>query len=500
MNKKTHNGGFSTLELLIAFAILTLSIVAVIMVVFGNQEMSVDTELAQRALYQAEENLEIALAEGVSDLDGIVSYDTALAAPFVSEKIEVAPISACAKEVVSTISWQRGERDLQTTLRSTVVDTDIAHLLGSACSAFPPTSDWDTPTELGHVSPSLFNGEGTGVALTFIDNIRYAVVTTNSNNNDFYVVDTSDPMSVSATNQMKLNVAGGDGLSGVAVGKIGGVSYAFVISNNSTNHLYVVDLQDPENPSLIPGATRTLPDVTNAIPRSIFFYDERLYIGIDHVACAPCLPHQNNELHIYDVSIPSSPTWEASIDTDRNVNDISVFDHIAYLATDPGASSPYTPLKIYDVDPASSDYLDEIGDFAITQDRAGSAVHYYDKAVYLGTAGPHFYALDVSTDPAAPVELANSALDGNTDVGDITAQGHFVFLGIRGGNSQNVFQVMNITDKTNPWRVNPQSCMAGSPLPQNLNGVAFDSDLIFAAFRSNSAFRIIYDTENVCTP
>jgi len=50
--------GFITLELMIAIAVMVTSISAVILVAFGNQSLSIDTELAQRALYLAEQKLE----------------------------------------------------------------------------------------------------------------------------------------------------------------------------------------------------------------------------------------------------------------------------------------------------------------------------------------------------------------------------------------------------------------------------------------------------------
>ena len=63
--------GFSTLELLIAFAVLTLSLTAVILVAFGNQSVAIDTELAQRALYLAAKNLDEAGALAISDFDAL---------------------------------------------------------------------------------------------------------------------------------------------------------------------------------------------------------------------------------------------------------------------------------------------------------------------------------------------------------------------------------------------------------------------------------------------
>lgn len=50
--------GIATLEMLIALAILVVSISAVILVAFGNQAMSVDAQTNSEALYKAQAALE----------------------------------------------------------------------------------------------------------------------------------------------------------------------------------------------------------------------------------------------------------------------------------------------------------------------------------------------------------------------------------------------------------------------------------------------------------
>src|SRR3989344_4630557 len=65
--------GASTLELLIAFAVLTLSITAGILVIFGNQVVSVDTETNSEALARAEAMLEKARADSRNDFSSVVS-------------------------------------------------------------------------------------------------------------------------------------------------------------------------------------------------------------------------------------------------------------------------------------------------------------------------------------------------------------------------------------------------------------------------------------------
>src|SRR3989344_9530981 len=65
--------GQSTLELLIALVVIILTVSSVIVVSFGNQSLSVDTELNGLALLKAREDLEDARADARENWAGLVS-------------------------------------------------------------------------------------------------------------------------------------------------------------------------------------------------------------------------------------------------------------------------------------------------------------------------------------------------------------------------------------------------------------------------------------------
>src|SRR5207253_2013244 len=75
---KTFNkrSGSSTLELLIAFAVLTLMVTAVIMLSFGNQSIGVDIETNTEALAKTEKLLEDARAASRTDFNSINNFSS----------------------------------------------------------------------------------------------------------------------------------------------------------------------------------------------------------------------------------------------------------------------------------------------------------------------------------------------------------------------------------------------------------------------------------------
>ena len=145
---KKSLSGFSTLEILIAFAILTLSLTAVISVFFGNQSVSLDTQTNTEALAKATTALEKerALAQS-SYLSATSTSETEVSGTLTFTKtLSVADLTPCKKIATSTITWDT------TTLRPQKIElttffTDIAGTLalGGDCFIGGPSSAWDNP-------------------------------------------------------------------------------------------------------------------------------------------------------------------------------------------------------------------------------------------------------------------------------------------------------------------------------------------------------------------
>lgn len=502
-HQKNEGAGFTTLELLIAISLMTVSMTAVIMVVFGNQSVAVDTELAQAGLYLAEQNLEQSGIQTIGDFNSLTSdpIPVSVVGTVFEKQITVTDISPCAKQIDSKALWNRtGSRRPSTTLSSVFVSADHAVAVGSNCSPVPPAADWDTPEALGSLSASDFHGQGTDISLATINNTPYAVVSTESASQDnLYIIDVSDPENVSGADIVSQLHVGNEAVNGLATVATSGRMYAFTLRDAEHGQLQVVDISNPATPVWITSASSTLPNITlgeTPIPTSIYYYNQKLYIGTEYLAFST--PGSNHELHIYDVSNPAIPVWEASVNVNRNVNDIMVVDDLVYLATGPGGP-PYTPFKVYNIDPSSSDYLNEIGSFSTPLSRQGTAVYALGNRSYLGlektTSGDDFYIIDTSN-PAVPVSLGSYSLDGNnTGIGVIHVQGPFAFIGKLSAGVQDTLQVLLVSNPATAYRVN--TCPPPAPLPQNLTGLAFHNDYLFASYRSNEEFRVLKDDPNL---
>lgn len=162
----SHYRGSSTLEVLVAFAVVTLSIVAVVGVVFGNQALSVDTTTNTEAMLLSQTGLEAARALAQKDFgsldpaqpplvshDGIYTTTRTVSAVTDSATGQVDPYT---KRVVVATAWTDGLRQLENTF-STLVTSLPAALSGDTCQV-PLTADWGNPVT---VNTTLVN-IGTG--------------------------------------------------------------------------------------------------------------------------------------------------------------------------------------------------------------------------------------------------------------------------------------------------------------------------------------------------
>src|SRR3989344_3648194 len=96
--RATSGRGVSTLEMLLAFSILTLSLSGVIMLAFGNQSIVVDSRQNNKALYQAKGGLEAARAQARKDFDSLVSTPE-VKKDIYRGQIIVSDLSPCVKKI-----------------------------------------------------------------------------------------------------------------------------------------------------------------------------------------------------------------------------------------------------------------------------------------------------------------------------------------------------------------------------------------------------------------
>ena len=488
---KKNMKGFATLEMLIAFAVIILCISAVVMVVFGNQSIAIDSETNNEAITKAQELLEKARADSRFDFASVEDI-SATPDDIYTKSLEINDSSECKKEAKSIVSWNMGSRTLKTELSTILSDIARALALGGDCDP-GITDDFDNP---GSLVGDDFGGQG-ATAVDVVNNRLY--VTSNGpplTNKDFFVYDfdPSPPSSLTLVASLDLN----EGLNDVDVAS----NYAYVASASTTGELQVIDLTTITQ---ISSATRQLPQTTTAIGQKIFFYNNKVYIGTQYLPCPPaCLSSQNNEFHIYDVSTPSSPVWEGSVNINHNVNDIFVSGDFAYLAT----SDNNRELMVININPSSPDYLEHPDDtgfgYNMGGNNDGSSIYILSNKIYLGRiqnspplSSHDFFILnkaDVLNGTSISDGLLNSidlGISNNALVVGVVVRGNLAFIGLDDPTSG--LKILDISTML------PPSLCAALNVAENSTGIDMSGNFIFTSNRSNKDIRVLYDQTAVCS-
>ena len=498
------NGGFATLEVLIAFAVLILCISAVIFVIFGNQSIAIDSETNNEAISKAQALLEKARADSREDFDSVVT--TTISNDDIYQTQTIVPLDSvtdCGKNIQSVASWIAGSRVLSVDFMTHV--TDIAHALtlGGDCDDTAPVA-WDNP--ISDISLPI-GGQG-ATSIDAKNNFIYLTSAPNDPAKEDFFVYKFDPSllpSPSSLTELK-RINTGKGLNDIDVARDinSNQIYAYVLENDNINQFKVINVTDSNNPVVEASATQTLPNFNHTCSppskpcmagQSIFFYNNRIYIGTGYLQNMAIPPTQNNELHVYDVSNPTNPVWEGSFNVDHNVNDIVVRNDYAYLAT----SDDNAEVYIYNIsDPTNISFEDS---FDTAGDEDGQALYLLGDKLYLGrdstpSTREDFYVFDVSN-PSSLVELGskNLNLNPNALVVGIVVKGSLAFIGL--DNPTSGLQILNVSDPS--AIVNHTTCSTLN-FSENSTAIDMEGDFIFSANRSNDEIRVIRDQSAVCVP
>lgn len=451
-------GGQSILEIVIAMAILIISISAAVLVLFGGQSLSVDTQLSQEALNLARQSLEQARASAQQNFSGLTSGSSTVN-EFTVERI-VQTVDTVTKKVTGRVSWKTDAKNQKIELVTLVTDwRNVAQQDPGDPGGGGLTGNWCAPQTLGSVDL------GPGNSATDLDVKNKIVYMTSeasaSGKPDFWIVDATNgasPVILSSINT-------GPGLLTIDVSG----NYAYAGNNGTAGQLQVIDITNPSNPILI--ASSTLPGVSGAgaVGNAIFYVNSKVYIATKN-ASGP-------EFHIYNVTIPSAPVHLGSRELGNDINDIFVSGNYAYLA-----NTHSNEIRTWDVsDPAN---ITEVSSYDPAGAAGGKSVYVLNNRAYLGrltsAAGNELHVIDV-TSPSALLNLGSKEI--NSDVNDIVARDFLAFLAASDPNQE--FQVWNISDPANI------TLCSVFNFPQNGTGIDFEDNLIYVSVRSNDALRII---------
>ena len=446
--------GQSTLEILIALAILTIALSTIIVVAVGNQSVSVDTENSHQALYLAQENLEDAKVMAKADFSSLVTSTST--SGIYTNTITATDITLYKKQVVSTVTWQTDPLRVQKVELATIISD--AGNIGGDDGGGGLTGDWRNPHTLGSVDL------GPGNSATGLDVINKIIFmsaeASAAAKPDFFIVNATDgqsPFIVSSLNT-------GPSLNAVDAA----LNYAYVANASTSSQLQIIDISNQASPTV--SASFQLPGVSGpgAIGKSIFYYDSKIYIGTDK-ATGP-------EFHIVDVSDPSFPVSLGSFEANADVNAIMINGTKAYITT----SDDIKEMRILDVSNLAG--ISELSNYNGAGGNDGKGLWLVNTNLFLGrlVGDKELTILNIAM-PETIQEIGS--VEVNADVNALYVRDYLAFSGTTDSNKE--FQIWNISD--------PSDIIFWSSLnfPQVLSDMDYEDNIIYAAVRSNDALRII---------
>jgi Tfp pilus assembly protein PilV len=359
--------GSSTIEILIAFAVFTLSITAVISLFFGNQNIALDTQLNDEALYKAQALLEKARIDGQEDFYGLTNFSQSDS--IYNKTITYSDVDADTKKAVSNVSWSVGGKNLFITLSSLLTNA-VVIASGDTCN---PTlaGNWKSPVnqtwEFGKdlVVP---NDTSSGYPITdvkaFGRKLYVTVNNTHGNNNGTFfafTIDTSNPTKPAFIYGIDNDPDAGssEGLNAIAIGgryayvaNARQIDFSHACSSGLCGQLQVIDLSGTPAQVI---KTFQIPSVTGkngqSIGKSVFYKSGIVYLGL---AKTPDVTSADTEFNIIDVGggghggTPQNPVFIGGYQVGAAVNAIYVKDGYAYLAI-PDSGNDAEDVTVIDV-------------------------------------------------------------------------------------------------------------------------------------------------------
>lgn len=485
--------GFSLIEILIAMALATMTMAAVVIFIGGDQSLGTDALVNIEALHKAQDLVEqvaataritysSVAASSVTDCSDGVCYSKSVTIP-------TSYSTQCQSAVVGTVSWT-GTQNRALSVSATTTITNIPEMLalGGNCLITPPLSGWTGPQRFA--SDTYSPGKPTGIAILK----RLAYLGTDASP-FFYIVDTKGASLGQTGGLFSVFVNGFNAQNQInaltaAHYSLMNKDYVFAAMDTATNQLRVINVTSNTEP--FGAATTSLSScVAGSNPEgwAIYYYDKKLYFVTRRTA--------GPEFHIFDVSAPESPAEYAiggvtckGFELNSTVESLVIKDQVvggvkkryAYMATDLESKE----LRVLDV----TNPLNPVELIAANQDlpgsQDGSSLYSVGNKLYLGrlsASGPDLYVFNISDPSTGLITLGSK--DIGTSVTGITVAGKFAFLATTKANQE--FQVWNVANES--FITNIASYRFGNIV---VNGVVYEYDRIYATGLSTPNFQIIH--------
>ncbi len=469
---KKHIRGFATLEILIAFAVLILSMGAVILVVFSNQSLAIDTQTNNEAISKGQAILEKARADSRFDF-GLVNSSTTTetsAGLTYTKALDVIQTDLFTKKVTSTVSWQTAGRTLSTVFSTLLTNKDAVNG-GDTCSSVL-TGDWTHPQKTEYeFGNDLLNDNSSGFPIRSIQVFNkkmYVTVNNNNGNNDetFFIVNIADPVLTPSDVLGKLDNSPGTISEGLVAVAVDGQQYAYVANaydsspqacteSHNCAQLQVINMSNSANPFIAKNFKINSFTTGNKLANgtSVFYKNGIVYLGLANAT-------SGKEFFIIDVGgngsgTPTNPIVLSSIEIGNGINNIFVRNNYVYIAS-PNSQE----LKIYNISNLSNPTA--AGSFNASSGAGnGKSMYLVGDKLYLGKTVPNtgndFHILNNSNSNTALPEIGG--MNSASSINGITIRNYLAFLITSNGQFQiwNIANPSNITEYASPLTLPPGS-------------------------------------------
>ncbi len=399
-------GGFSTIELLIALTLLTISMTGALHTVWGSQYWLITATTAHEALQKNKSIVNSLVQESQHNFQSVSSSPPRISQNFFDPSDEsciqgglcyrtetsVVDISSCAKSVAVAVRWQLGARypTSSVSVNTFVNNPNEISAVGGDCLIATPDGNWGNANV---VTGSSITQEPLGT--TGIDVLEQHVYVTSVLSPFLRIFQISDnpaipPVRMGSSTAAGLRLNDIDVMRDFSTGRI----YAYVTQHSTTSQLAVFDVTDPSLPVLLLQLPLFNVASTGSFPQGwrVFAYGEKLYV-VSRETTGP-------ELHIFSLRDPRLPVEinSAVINLNRTVNDMVVRDEMVgntvkrflYLA----ASSDLKEVGVYDV---TGTIPIEVAAINLAGTADASSLYLTGTTLYVGrksSSAPELYAFD----------------------------------------------------------------------------------------------------------
>lgn len=414
----SQTDGFSLIEVVLSAALFVIIVAAIFGAVYAGLESTRLSGSRARAVYLAEQGLEVvrnirdndfdALADGTYGLTHNGSQWQLTASPDVTDiytrEIVITTLSSTRKQIESTVTWEQNlQRDGSVTLTTYLTDW---------VSQEP--NPWEQPSERACVN--LSGGQD---AYKIDTQGSYAYIVTASSSESFVAINIADfenPFQAGAlglqNNPFNVDVSG---------------DFAYLATKNNSAELQAIDVLIPTNPQVESSFNVS----GNNTAYGVFVDGTRLYLT---------LSSGSNEFQVVDIANPSSPSLLGGLNLSATTYEVYVSGDYAYVATADDAAE----LQVINVSNPASPTLASTLNFSGNADALTITGH--EDLVLIGRSDGTAYFVDV-TNPNSPVEVSGYVAGGSVNDVDIDGTNLFAFLATSSPSEE--FQVLDFSDVDN---------------------------------------------------